>query len=217
MFLIFDESEEGREKVLGGVLMPESMLPSFEAACVSLRIKHKLFGEMKWTKVKRDQYHKRYCDFIDLFFQEKRMTFHSIFYGEGEKYLQGYVLIRNITLQMERAGLNEPLYVLFDKTSNGQPEVEKIRRKAERDLSFRQELIFCGQCDSHMFASLQIADLIAGAISATVNNKKMSEQKTFLREYIEEKEGKALDWSTDDIPVLGEYKIELFDPRVGGV
>ncbi len=64
-----DESEEHQKMVLGGVLISEKTLPTFEADFVQLRIKHKLFGEIKWNRI--DQYHKRYCDFIDLFFDKK--------------------------------------------------------------------------------------------------------------------------------------------------
>ena len=131
MFLILDESEEHQKMVLGGVLLSEDILPDLEADFVKLRIKHKLFGEIKWERI--DQYHKRYCEFLDLFFNEKGITFHSICYRRGgtDKYRAAYALIRTITWKMQNAGINEPLYVLFDNDGKlGDKEAREIRKIA---------------------------------------------------------------------------------------
>ena len=132
--------------VLGGVLISEKKLPEFEANFVRLRVQHKLFGEIKWQRI--DQYHDRYCDFLDLFFDEKEMTFHSICYRRSgtDKYRAAYALIRTITWKMQNAGINEPLYVLFDNDGRlGDTEAREIRKIAKNDRRFKQELEFCSQ------------------------------------------------------------------------
>ena len=71
---------------------------------------------------------------IDLFFNEKSITFHSICYRRGgtDKYRAGYALIRTITWKLQNAGINEPLYVLFDNDGNlGDKEAREIRKIAE--------------------------------------------------------------------------------------
>src|SRR4030042_6705480 len=105
MFLAFDESERCSKNIFGGILLPEKELPDLEKEWTILRLKHKLFAEIKWENI--DQYYQRYCEFIDLFFNKDNITFHSICYcNEKKKYNAAYVLIRTITWKMQNEGLN---------------------------------------------------------------------------------------------------------------
>lgn len=216
MFLILDESEEHQKMVLGGLLISEKILPSFEAEFVSLRVKHKLFGELKWHRI--DQYYQRYCEFIDLFFNEKSITFHSICYRRGgtDKYKAGYALIRTITWKMQNAGINEPLYVLFDNDGNlGDKEAREIRKIAEQDKRFKQRLEFCSQGTSHILGAMQISDLLTGAVCSTINSGTISINKKKVLEHIISKNGDAsLDQAKASLslPKLNDFKIHFFDP-----
>jgi hypothetical protein len=216
MFLILDESEEHQKMVLGGLLISEKILPAFEAEFVGLRIKHKLFGELKWHRI--DQYHQRYCEFIDLFFNEKSITFHSICYRRGgtDKYKAGYALIRTITWKMQNAGINEPLYVLFDNDGNlGDKEAREIRKIAEKDERFKQKLEFCSQGTSHILGAMQISDLLTGAVCSTINSGTTSANKKKVVEHIISKNGGAsLDQAKASLslPKLNDFKVHFFDP-----
>lgn len=216
MFLILDESEEHQKMVLGGLLISEKILPTFEAEFVGLRIKHKLFGELKWHRI--DQYYPRYCDFIDLFFDEKSITFHSICYRRGgaDKYKAGYALIRTITWKMQNAGINEPLYVLFDNDGNlGDKEAREIRKIANKDNRFKQKLEFCSQGTSHILGAMQISDLLTGAVCSEINSGTVSANKKKVLEHIISKNGGArLDQARASLslPKLNDFKIHFFDP-----
>lgn len=214
MFLILDESEEHQKKVLGGVLIQDDALPNLEAEFVKLRIKHKLFGEIKWNRI--DQYYKRYCDFIDLFFSDKKITFHSICYRRGgaDKYRAGFVLIRTVTWKMQNAGINEPLYVLFDNDGNlGNREVREIKKIADNDPRFKQKLEFCNQGTSHILGAMQIADLLTGAVSSTINSSRISQERSAILKHINSKNnGVALNPTSLRLPKLYDFKIHFFDP-----
>lgn len=214
MFLILDESEEHQKMVLGGLLISEKILPNFEADFVRLRIKHKLFGEIKWNRI--DQYHKRYCDFLDLFFNEKSITFHSMCYRRSgvDKYKAGYTLIRTITWKMQNAGINEPLYVLFDNDGNlGDKEAREIGKIAKQDNRFKQKLEFCSQGTSHLLGAMQIADLLTGAVCSAINSVAVSNERKYVRDYITTKNnGVELSWASLSFPKLNDLKIHFFDP-----
>ena len=47
MFFALDESEDGKRKILGGILLSDDMVPVFERDFVSLIMEHRLFGEVK--------------------------------------------------------------------------------------------------------------------------------------------------------------------------
>ncbi len=215
MFLILDESEEHQKMVLGGLLLSEKILPDFEKEFVKLRIKHKLFGEIKWHRV--DQYHKRYCEFLDLFFNEKGITFHSMCYRKGgvDKYRAGYVLIRTITWKMQNAGINEPLYVLFDNDGKlGDTEAREIGKIAKQDNRFKQKLEFCSQGTSHLLGAMQIADLLTGAVCCTINTAQMSSDKKYVKDYITTKNNNVdLGWASVSLPKLNDLKMHFFDPN----
>ena len=83
MFFALDESEEGNRKVLGGILLPDESVSEFEKEFASVRMKHKLFGEIKWTNIDK-KYQQGYCDFVDLFLHNKEMTFHAVAYAKGD-------------------------------------------------------------------------------------------------------------------------------------
>jgi hypothetical protein len=214
MFLILDESEEHPKMVLGGVLISEKKLSAFEGKFVDLRIKHKLFGEIKWNRI--DQYYKRYCEFIDLFFDESGMTFHSICYRMkgANKYRAAYALIRTVTWKMQNAGINEPLYVLFDNDGNlGDTEARKIRRIAQNDTRFKQELVFCSQGTSQILGAMQVADLLTGAVCSVINGGVVSEERSYVKKHIKTKNNNIeLNWSSLNLPRLNAHKIHFFDP-----
>lgn len=215
MFLLLDESEENHKMILGGLLISEKKLPDFEFKFVKLRIKHKLFGELKWQRI--DQYYKRYCDFIDLFFDEKDTTFHSICYRRGgvDKYKAAYILIRTITWKLQNAGITEPLYVLFDNDGKlGDDEAREIRKIAAKDKKFKQELEFCSQGTSHILGALQVADLITGAVCSVVNSIESSPHRQKVVDHITKKNSDIeLSWSSLSLPKLDSLKIHFFDPN----
>jgi len=212
MFLAFDESERRSKNIFGGVLLPEQELPDLEKDWTALRIKHKLFAEIKWDSI--DQYYKRYCDFVDLFFNKKSITFHSICYRRiKQKYNAAYVLIRTITWKIQNAGLNEPLFILFDNDGSiGEKETLKIKKIAKADGAFKQKVEFCNQGTSHILGALQLSDLLVGSVCFKINNESVNKERESIVKYIEKSNKLPLDWSSERLPKLYDYKMHYFDP-----
>lgn len=199
--------------VLGGVLIPQEEVPLLERDFVSLRIKHKLFGEIKWQNI--DKYYARYLEFIDLFFEYKA-TFHSICYRvHTKKYRAAYVLLRTITWKIQNAGLSNSLFVLFDNDGSlGQLETKTIGEIAPKDARFKRQLEFCSQGSSHVLGLLQLSDLLTGAVCSVVNKNKLSAEKQKVVDHITKKnQGIPLDWSSIKLPGLNDFKIHYLDPN----
>jgi hypothetical protein len=177
MFLAIDESESLSKKVIGGILLPLANLPDFEKKIVECRIKHKLFGEIKWDSVDK-AYIDGYLDVINCFLTDSKVTYHSMCYRDRSlKYKAAYVLIRTICWKLWNAGIRESLYILFDNDTNvGATETQIVRRFLNNDSKIKQKIEFCNQGVSHVLGALQVADIITGSVCFTVN-KKSCQQK----------------------------------------
>ena len=216
MFLALDDSYKHPKKVFGAVLLPKQEVSELEKDWTELRFQHKLFGEIKWDSI--DKNYKKYFDFLNLFFNQKKATFHSIcFQNPSQRYKSAYLLIRAITWKMRNARIYEPIFVLFDNFGNiGKMEVEKIKEFAKKDREFKLDIEFCNQGASHLLAPLQIADVITGATASKINNISLREEKIATIKYIESKNnGIPLGWSGNRFPRLYEYKIHHFNPLSG--
>ena len=215
MILFLDSSESEEKRVWGGVLMSDDLFSKVESDFAQLRLEHKVFGEVKWSAVSKT-YCKRYCDFLSIFFRYDKITFHSICYRvDKQKYNAAYVLIRVVSDKLARAGINEPLYIVFDNdTKLGVKETKIISEALEADHRIEREIDFCAQGVSHVVGSLQISDLIVGAICAKTNKVKMSSEHQEICKFLRDNNIKQIpiDWSGDRQPRLYTLKIHYFDP-----
>lgn len=214
MFFAIDESKEHERKILGGVCIPNELLPDLEKQFVQQRLDHKVFGEIKWSGM--GQYSAKYCNFVDLLFDSEKATFHSICYRyEHLKYRAAYVLIKVVSWKMRKSGFHEPMYVLFDNDSRiGDEETKKIREIAERDGAFQIPIEFCSQGVSHVLGVLQLADLLDGSLAATANSLTLNDhQQHFVDHVLARNNGIPLDWTSPAFPALLDYKIHFFDPN----
>jgi hypothetical protein len=217
MFLALDESKEYSKKVFGALVLPKEKLSELEKEWVELRLKHKLFAEIKWERI--DQYYRRYFDFLDLFFKYKSAAFHSICFREQDKsYNSAYLLIRSISWKIENEGINKALFILFDESGSiGEKETKKIKEIAETDSRFKLKIEFCNQGTSHILGALQIADIITGATATRINNITVGKEKNSIIKYLESKNnGFQLGWPGGvKLTGLYEYKISHFNPISG--
>jgi len=212
MFLALDESTKYAKRVFGAIVLPKENLPELEKEWTILRLKHKLFAEIKWSNV--DQYYKRYFEFLDLFFNNK-ITFHSIrFRKKDRKYNSAYLLLRSISWKIQNEGINKTLFILFDEGGNiGKKEMDKIKEIAKTDKKFQLKIEFCNQGKSHILGALQLADILTGATASEINNLSISKEKEAIIKYIQTKnKGVSLGWSGERFPSLYEYKIHHFNP-----
>lgn len=215
MFLAIDECLVGRKKIVGGLLTKTDNVSLIEKDFTDLRIKHKLFGEIKWNHI--SNYVDRYCEFIDLFFSDNDSTFHSICYTKS-KYKAAYSLIRSITWKLANKGVKEPIYVLFDNDGNiGSLETKKIKELADKDGRFKCPVEFCSQGVSHVLGILQLADLLTGCVSVEANKFTINpNQQTFL-EHVKKRNDGDLIFYSPNLPKLDDHKIHFLDPDLGSI
>jgi len=114
---------------------------------------------------------------------------------------------------MQNAGQNEPLFILFDNDGSiGEKETLGIKKIAKTDGAFKQKVEFCSQGTSHILGALQLADVLVGSVCSKVNGELVNKKREFVVRYIESKNKLPLDWSSERLPKLYEYKIHYFDP-----
>lgn len=215
MFLAIDECLSGSKKIVGGLLTKTENVSLIEKDFTDLRIKHKLFGEIKWNHI--SNYVNRYCEFIDLFFNDIDTTFHSICYTQS-KYKAAYSLIRSITWKLANKGITEPIYVLFDNNGNiGSEETKRIKELAEVDGRFKCPVEFCSQGVSHVLGILQLADLLTGCVSIEVNNTSINKNQNKFVDHVKNKNGGNLTFYSSNLPKLDDHKIHFLDPEQGSI
>lgn len=213
MYLFLDESDSGKRKVLGGILVPNSLVSEFEKKFVETRQSEKVFGEVKWTKIET-AYEKKYKKFIDLFFDEPLITYHSYSYKNVSEKLRAvaYSLIRSVDWKIINSGVKEPLHIIFDENGAGALEsYKKISKTANIDVRFKSRIEFCNEGNSHCLGALQIADLLTGAVGAKINSSSIATAKKSILDYIELKNKKEIGVSLDRLPKLNEYKMHHLD------
>lgn len=218
MLLCLDESEPGTTHVLGGLLVPLKVFSELEKKIIEFRVKNKLFGELKWSKV-TPKYFDKYKDFSDIFFDSKDVTFHSICYRPvvaNAKAKAAYVLVRTLTWKINNAHLGDNLFILFD--SDGEPSkhlLKDVREYAAKDPRFKCKINFCHDVISHCYGIMQLADVILGSVSTSVNkDAKRNVAKTDLLEYLVKRNNNIpLDYRLESFPQLYQQKIHFFDPN----
>lgn len=214
MFLSVDESEGGLKKVIGITVCPKEKVSLFEQKCVEFRLKNKVFGEIKWTKISKT-YYKAYTDFIDNFFDFKDLTFHSVCYNkEDNKNKIIYLLIRTICWKLSIAGNTNSLHVLLDENCIlGNDMIKLIQDYLKKDHKIRQEIDFLNQGKSYILNISQITDLIAGAVHYKINDNSSNKYSKDFISYLEDKSGDSIDHADLNMPKLSDYKIHHWQPR----
>lgn len=182
-----DEScTQHRFLVLGGISCDSTAVAQCEARFNAVRQKHRLFGEVKWTKVSKSKL-AVYKELIDVFFELSRgdtLHFHSLIadtstfdnrtYNFGSREIGFNKLIYQLILKFGRLyGDNCRLYVYLDRrttkaslielrsiVNNGLAKRWDIQGWPVRRLDFR---------DSDSANLFQITDLLIGAIGHRKN------------------------------------------------
>lgn len=214
MFLSVDESDKGSKKVIGITVCSKEKLPLFEEKCVDFRLKNKVFGEMKWTKLSKT-YYKAYADFIDIFFDFKDLTFHSVRYtNKDDKNKIIYLLIRTICWKLSIAGNTNSLCILLDEDCIcGSNMIKTIQDYLRKDHRIRQDIDFLNQGKSHILNISQVTDLIAGAVRFKINGSTSNKNSRQFIDHLEFKGGSPIDHADPNMPKLNDYKIHHWQPK----
>jgi len=214
MFLYIDETEQGNRFVIGATVCSKDLLPLFEKECTKIRIKNKLFGEVKWSKL-TNVYYDAYIDFVGEFFNCDNTTFHSVCYDNTfDKNKIIYILIKTICWKISISGNTKPLFILLDNNCIiGKEQIKIIQKYLKKDHKIRQDINFLNEGNSCILNISQINDLILGAIGCKINNLASVKYKKDFIGYLEDKNKHPIDYSTTNMPKLCDFKIHYFKPH----
>lgn len=218
MFLSIDESESKSKNIIGATVCSKNNLIELEKQCVNVRLKDKLFGEVKWEKIS-SQYYDKYINFIDTFLNIKDITFHSVSYNSGAddiyKNKTIYTLIRTICWKINIAKIKDPLCILLDEDCiRGDMAIKMIQEYLKKDRRMYNPIEFLNQGKSHILNISQVTDLLSGAISAKINNTSQKRETINFINYLNLKNGVDIDYYDSVMPQLHDRKIHYFNPQI---
>ena len=166
MFIACDESMEWKRKVIGAISIIPEEAADFEKECFKLRFKHKVFGEIKWTKVvEENKFYDFYKSIIELLLSYSSVRFHSNSFKQSQ-FKAGYVLIRSISWKLQKLGYTGELSILFDEAGElGRQEITITSECLKNDTTVKLPIRMCHQGNSTIINLMQATDLIVGAMA----------------------------------------------------
>ena len=169
MFVVCDESGLGKRFfVIGSAWTPKKHLPQFEKNVSELRLHHKCWGEVKWTKMKNTTPEGIVCfyeDFVkiakesDIFFRFIIIDTEKLDYKKITEYLQlkfMYLLItRSISYNsvLQEKVQPDQLHILFDKfkeSMESRDEGWRIQTKQYIEQYLNSAIEHLQPCDSKL-------------------------------------------------------------------
>lgn len=184
--------------VNGAILVQENQVEQINRDIKFLKHKHNYFNELKWTKLLNSK-KEFYIELIDYFFNSemkfkatfipnKKANVHKIYGNSHDKF---YYIVYFYTMRNFINPSDEYKIYLDYKDINGGKRI----RKLEKTLGQQAK-----KCDIYIIQSqesqiLQLCDIFIGAIgykNRTDLDRKESEIKLFIIEYLEEKLGYPL-------------------------
>jgi hypothetical protein len=234
MFVACDESginPSDKYLIIGSAWISKQGLCEFEKDVTALRLKHKCWGEVKWSKVgtMSDEMFQFYKDFIALAFQDIEISFRTIVvekklldmttYHNGSEELVRFkfshlLLSRHGERFLDKAG-KKALHIVFDDfqlTQQAKDEKWVLKMKAHIEHHLGEHIEHLQSATSHICSLIQLCDLFVGAISSSWNNSpsKISQRKKELIEYIEQKIGKKVGART--LPTEKDFNVWVWQP-----
>ena len=167
ILILSDESTEYSKKIVGAVSISLNDFYILENFITKFRVDHKLFGEIKWEKVKTEgNYVDNYLQITQNALNLPSFRFHSNCYS-GNQYKASYALVRSISWKLSNCGYKDSVGILFDEREKR--EVEITRDLLNKDRDFHHQVLFCTETGSKIFNTMQIADLLCGCLSYKIN------------------------------------------------
>lgn len=167
VLILSDESVKYRLKVVGAISLILSDFYTLESEINKLRVENKLFGEIKWEKVKNDgKYINTYLHMLNVAFNLKSLRFHSNSFS-GNQFKAGYALVRSISWKLKKIKYMDEVGILFDKCQD--KETKTTREILEYAPDFYNKLMFCTDTDSKIFNTMQLTDILTGCMAYKLN------------------------------------------------
>jgi hypothetical protein len=224
MFLALDESIDNPTKIIGCVCFPINMYGEFEKTVAEFRATKRMWSELKWNKL-NEQYADRYIEFIKIFSDKPDVTFHtwayeevgglerSRIYGTRDKgtifYKNTYSLIRSVIRKAMKSGITQ-FYILADETGTpGRDNFKLFNEMLSNDSRLRgANVLYCATAKSTMSGTLQLADLITGAVSQGCYGTISDPGKIKVyNHFLEVNENIDLDITTISVPSLTDTRV----------
>lgn len=182
MYILVDDSSQkvtnfGSISGFGSIWISEESLLALELEVVQLRIKHKCWGELKWTNV--DKNHSTiYLELIDLFIKHNayynQISFinHTsenikVYHSGDKKVAEMKAIFALILYNYQRYATNfcknKTLKILFDKQILKSSEYKEALLNNLTEGKTKTPIEICTSCHSHILGSLQLTDLLVGA------------------------------------------------------
>lgn len=212
------ERNAGQRVVLGGVWIEADARIRLKTAIKELRLKHRLYGEFKWTRVSpsREAF---YTDLVDLFFSTDASRFRAVvltaneldavqFHG-GDAELMFY---KFYYLLIHKWILDGKTYRIFldTKTNRVGGRLKKLNEILEsaNPLSAIEQV---QALPSQEVDLLQLADVLIGAVSYRLHDRQTSPSKLRVVERIEQRIAHRIRCTG-----FSETKFNIFCWRSGG-
>lgn len=235
MFLALDESMGSSHVTLGCLCLPEAKLPELEAGFIKNRLEHKVWAEVKWSRLGKP-YCDKYKTIVGDYLASPDVTFHSWTYkipsGEERKtfydgldaskvvYRHAYLLIRTVIWKCRNSGYSGNFYILADETGKlGKDEYKITQDLLKNDSRIRPAPVidFCATGSSISCGAMQVADLLTGAVMSQYDNgfSKQDACTDFVGHVVSLNGGTPLTYSPGAFPKLNEQKLHhcLHRPR----
>jgi len=180
---------------IGGVWIPTEQRSLLKKGLNDIKIKHNIFGELKWQKVS-PAYYELYKDVIDFFFNADYIRFRVILieaakvdhirFNNADAELGFYKFYYQL-LQHWIFDFND--YAIFaDLKKNRNKGRLKELKHALDNSNYTSDIIQVQGLPSHESLGIQLADIFTGMVTAKLNNEyNLSSAKAKIIEYTENK------------------------------
>jgi hypothetical protein len=178
---------------IGGIWMPAEYRVDFKEAMNTIKIKHNVLGELKWSKIS-PAYFDLYKDLIDYFFStdylrsrvllvEAKKVDHVKFNNADAElgfYKFYYQLLHHWILDFNKYEVFVDLKVNRDKG-----RIKTLEKKLD-DANLTSDITQIQALPSNQSSGIQLADFITGLVAAKFNEEITSKAKIELIKHIED-------------------------------
>jgi hypothetical protein len=230
MFLALDESIGSQYTTVGCLCLPDDQLSHLEFDFINLRLRHKVWAEVKWEKISK-AYCQKYKDILSAYLSHGDVTFHSWTYrtpsseertrhyngisAEKVIYRHAYMLIRSVIWKCRNAGYQGSYYILADETGSlGQEEYKTTQSllKGDSNIKPSPNIDFCTTGNSMSCGAMQVSDICAGAVMSHYDEKYSGQAacKSIVDHLKSLNQGRELNFSPSKLPTLKSAKLHHY-------
>ncbi len=178
--------------LIGGIWLDAAHRASVKAEIKSIRAKHNLYSEFKWTKVS-ERYIGFYMDLISYFFREDALRFRTIVlknteldsvkFHDGDNELMFYKFYYQLIKHWLEDGNTYRVFV--DLKTNRKRDRLEVLRKYLQWSNLAASIEHLQALPSVQVDLIQLADLLLGAVGARANGHTESKAKGQLLSHAE--------------------------------